>query len=141
MYIYTTLISNIKDLLDSVEEVNVVYGYPVSRVNKYPAVVFLPDSYESDFETANENLETRRFKILVIIGATQTNLESVFTDYLPKVVDAIRTKFAANWDAGEIGGHRGWYKVDSGQWNVGEGQDGLEAWCELYLEVKLLTNN
>lgn len=141
MYIYTTLIPNIKTLLESVDEVNKVYAYPVSEVAGYPAVVFTPDSYESDFETNKENQEMRRFRMVVVINATQTTLENVFTDYLPKVVDSISAKFAENWDGGAIDNHRVWYKLDSGQWNVGETDKGLEAWCELFLDITLLTNN
>lgn len=139
--IYTTLISDIKTTLESVAEVKAVYGYPVSRVEKYPAVVFIPDEFDNEFDTNQENMEIRRFRMIVVINATQTNLENVFTDYMPKTVDAIRAKFAKSWETGDIAGNWGWYKIDSGQWNVGETDKGLEVWCELFLDVKLLTNN
>jgi len=139
--IYTTLIGKLETLLNSVDEVSKVYMHPVDRLKEYPSVVCIPTSYESSFETNQENLEIRRFKLVVVVGAVQTTIKTLYTSVLPKTVDSIRDKFAENWDGGSIDGHRVWYKLDSGEWGTGETDKGLEAWCELYLDIKLLTDN
>ncbi len=139
--IYTTLISKILTSLQSVTKVKEIFAYPATKISKYPAVIYFPDSFENSFETIKENLKVYRFKLFVVIGTEQKSLNDIFGTVLPNVVDDILAQFDQDFDAGTIDGHRTWLLVDTGQWTLTETKDGLEAVAELNLRFKLITNN
>ena len=139
--ILTTLISNIKTLLQTVTEIKEVKAHGYSRLTKYPAVVFIPESFENSYQSTEENFETHKFKIWVIVGVSETTLDNAFETVLPKAVDAIKEKINDSWDGGTIDGHRVWYTLDSGNFGLSEEDKGLQAWAELSLTIKLTTNN
>lgn len=142
--IYTNLIGQIQGILDTVKatgKIKEIFAYPATKINKYPAAIFFPASFENSFENSNENKKVYRFKLFIVVGAKQTEVSTIFATVLPNAVDAVVEQFDADWSLTSINGHRTWIKIDSGDWTMAEDKDGLEATAELNLEVKLLTNN
>ena len=139
---YELLLSKIATTLGNVDRVKSVYAIPKSKITRYPAVFYKPNGLVNSFETNNENLATYAFVLVVIVGAEQKSLNSIFTTVLPKTVDAIINQFDEEWNQGTTDGHRITAKIDSADaWEVSEEQDGLVAYAPLFLEVRLLTNN
>jgi len=140
---YATLISFIKTQLQAVTQIasGAVYDYPTSKLDKYPAVMFFPVSFENSFESVKENFKIYRFKMFVVVGIAQKGKSDVFGTVLAGVVDAILAKFDNAWDAGTISGHRAWMKIDSGDWAMVLSDNGQEAQAELNVSIKVLTNN
>lgn len=138
--IYTTLINKIQTSLQSVTKIKEIFAYPATKITKYPAAIFFPDSFENSFESVKENLKIYRFKLFIVVGAKQTTLNDLFGTVLPNVVDSVLSQFDTDFDGGTIDGHRVTLLVDSGQWTLTETQDGLEAAAELNLRFKLLTD-
>ncbi len=139
--ILTTIIANIKTVLSGVSEIKEVKAHGFSRVTKYPAVVFLPDGFDNSFNGNKENFEVHTFKLWVIVGVTNTTLDNIYEKVLPKAVDAIKEKMNESWNGGTIDGHRVWYSLQRGRFGMTEEDKGMEAWAELNLSIKLLTNN
>ncbi|MEQ9135758.1 MAG: hypothetical protein RLO51_11155 [Thalassobaculum sp.] len=139
---YTTLIPAIETILTGVEAVKAVYSYPLPGNPKtYPAVVFMPDTFENSFETTTENMKAYRFKLWVVVDLAGTNEETAFTSVLPNVVDDVIAAFDAAWNGGAFEGHRIWYLLDSGLWGLSEEQKAKRAFAELTLTVRLVTSN
>lgn len=141
--IYTNLISQIKTTIEGATKIksDAIFSYPQSKLNKYPAVVFYPVSFENSFQSVVENFKVYRFKLWIIVGAQQEDLSDVFERILPNAVDDVLEQFDANWSANSINGHRCWIKIDSGDWTLSPTENGLEAVAELSIEIKLTTNN
>ena len=139
--IQTVLIAEIKAMLESVSEIKEVKAHGYTRIEKYPAIIFTPDSFENSFLSTTENEETYKFKIWIIIGATQSTLDNIYERILPNAIDAVKEKINNAWSGGTIDGHRIWYQLDSGRPGLSEEAKGLQAWGELSLTVKLATNN
>src|SRR5689334_2917378 len=116
--IYSTLISQIQTTLQGVSAVKVIYAYPTTKIEKYPAAVFFPDTFDNSFETTADNKKRYRFKLYIVVGATQKDLNSIFSTVLPKTVDAVIDAFDAAWNGGTIDGHRVSMVIDSGTWVV-----------------------
>lgn len=139
--IYTKILGT----LQNVAQVKQIINHPIdnlSQLTKYPAVVFYPDNFENSFETNAENFKTYRFRAFVFIGLKQSNAETVFTEAMPKVIDAIVAQFDAEWDGGTIDGHRLWVVVDNGRWDIDTaGEKGKVAFAELNIRVRGLTSN
>lgn len=139
---YTTLIAKLDTMFNAVAEVQEVFSAPKTKIDLYPAVYFQPSGFNNSFETESENKKTYRFLALVIVGAQNTTKEHIFNTVLPETVDAIVTKFDADWDTGTIEGHRSWVKIDSADpWEVSEEQDGIVCYAPLNIEIELLTTN
>lgn len=139
---YSTLIPEVKTLLESITKVKAVYSYPATKYSKYPAVLFYPSFLENAFETTTENRKGYNFKIFVIIGLRQLSPSSAFEDVLPGVVDDVISKFDESWNGGvTANGQRITYQIDSGEWGLDETQDGLVSYAEMNLIIKTNTTN
>jgi hypothetical protein len=139
--IYTNIINQLQAILETAAKIKAVYPYPINRVSAYPAAIFFPVNLENSFESGQENLKLYRFKLYIVVNATQNNLKNIYSTILPNAVDEVLDALDRNWSMTAIGGHRAWLKVDSGDWTVSEVESGLEAVAEFNIDIKLLTNN
>ncbi len=143
---WESLSSKIQETFESIAQVQLVIPHPIDnldQLSKYPAVVWFPFQDENAFETNVENMETYSFRAFVFIQANQaTNLNKIFTDAMPKTVDAIKAKFNEQWDGGTINGHRIWIILETGAWDVdATSAKGKVGFVELHIKVKGLTTN
>lgn len=138
---YQVLIPAIKAVLASVSEIKEVAAHPAQKISKYPAAIFYPVNVDNSFEDTADNMKIYNFKLFVVVGVGQTTIENVFTTILPKAVDAVMAKFDAEWDGGNIDGHRVIYLLNSAEWGMSPTEQGLEAYAEFNLQIKLLTSN
>lgn len=138
---YSTLIDKIDTTLEKVGKISKIYEYPETKLEGYPAVIFIPSTFENSFESVSENFKVYRFTMWVIVSAESKSMEDAFGDILPDVVDDIIAQFDEDWNGGTIEGHRCWIKMDSGLWGTDLTQDAKTAYAELDLEIKVLTNN
>ena len=121
---YETFIQSIKTTLGKVGSVREIYGYPVTKVDNYPAVVFVPDSTENQYSSTAANMETVRFRMWIIVGTENINDEIIFETLLPQVTDDVIKQFNTDWDGGDINGGRVWSIIESGTWAVSSNQRG-----------------
>lgn len=138
------LITDILSVLNSVPQLKAVYGYPVGEdtaLGAYPAAIVVQDSFDNSFESVVENMKEYRFKLWIVIGCTASTTETIFTDALPKTVDAVLAAFDAAWNGGTVAGHRARYLVSSGQTTLSVTQNAREAVAELTLNIRVLTTN
>lgn len=138
IYEYTNAILSI---LQGIENLQEVFAYPVGedeRITKYPAAVFYHTNFENSFESVADNRVTHRFKIWVVIGCEKDTQQTVFTDALPKTVDAVVEAFATQWNGGTIEGHRARYLLTAGDTSLVVAEGGREAVCELTLDIRTL---
>lgn len=139
---YATLIAKIKETLEKVDNVNLIYSVPKTTNSAFPAVYFQPDGMTNEFESGDENAKVYKFMMLVIVGTSGTTVEEVFTNVLPNTVDAIIAQFDADWNMGTIGGHRAWTVIDTADpWAYDEEQEGPLAYAPLSLKIRLVTTN
>jgi hypothetical protein len=136
---HSILIPAIKAILEQVVEVKQVFTYPTIP-NKYPAVIFMPFTVENSFDDTENNAKIYRFKLFVEVNLAGITENEGFTTILPKVVDAIITKFDEKWDGGTVDGHRVWQIIDSGQWSLVSNEKSKTAEAELTLTVKTTTS-
>lgn len=139
--IYTNLISQISAILSGITNIKEVIAYPASKLTKYPTAIFFPSSFENSFETTRENSKVYKFKLYIVIGATQSTVNNIFSTVLPNTVDSVMEAFDFGWSGSSINGHRTSIKIDSGDWTLSEENKGLEAVAELNITIKLLTTN
>lgn len=139
--IYSTLITKIKDTFSAVDSVKEVFNFPTTELTKYPSVIFVPAGFKNDYETGQENMKEYNFKAWIVIGATQTTLDSILSSAMPKVVDEVLARFDSDWNFETLNGHRVWSLIDTGQMTISEETAGLEVSFELNIKVKMLTNN
>lgn len=139
--VYTTLYTEIENILKTVTNVKEIFKKPTTKFSKYPAVIFFPSSVENVFETTSENLRNHKYKLFVVIGVEQTNLDFVFGTVLANTCDAIISAFDENWSLNSIDGHRCWLRIDAGSWSYDNTENGMIAYAEFDLIIKVLTNN
>jgi hypothetical protein len=137
--IYPTLISNIETILQESPKVKDIKKYPATDITAYPTAIFFPTEVTNDYATNQENFKVYTFKLYLVAGAKQTNLETLFNDVMPDVVDDVISKFDENW-SDTVDGHRSWLTVESGTWTVSEQTHGIEVTAELTLRIRLLTD-
>jgi len=145
---YSTLIPAIKTILDEMigtgvnptKPLSKVYDYPTSKVEGYPAVVFMPVSFENSYLSVQENELGFQFRLYVVCGTKVAGIEKAFNTILANTVDEIIDKFAGAWNGGTLDGHRIWYTLDTGDWYVVENEKGEEVVAELSLSIKLTRN-
>jgi len=138
---YASILAKIKATLDSVPLVKESFSTPKTKLDKFPAVFFKPESLDNNYLTNTENAKVYRFMIMVLVGATNQTVGNAFGEILPKVVDQIVAAFDEQWDQGVIDNHRVWCRLYSpNAWEVSEEQDGLMAYAPLLLEVKTTTD-
>lgn len=139
--IYSNLFAKMQAALETVSAIKVIYDYPTTKIEKYPAAMYFPVSLDSAYNSTADNKKRYTFRLFIIVGATQKERVDIFSNVLPKAVDAVIAALDAAWDGGTIDGHRVWCTVTSGQWSMGVAQAGLEATAELTVDFQLLTDN
>ena len=139
--ILTKIIAEIKTVLGEVDEIAEVKAHGFSKMTKFPAAIFVPETFDNEFLSTNENEETHKFKIWILIGVGEKSLDEIYERILPNAVDGVKEAFNEKWSGSPIDGHRLWYLLDSGLFGLSEEEKALEAWAELTLTVKLATNN
>jgi len=141
--VYTTLYSAILAILNGISGAEnwEIHQKPVSKFGKYPAIVFFPSSVDNVFDTTAENKRNHKFKLFVIVGVEQTDLDTVFGTVLANACDKVISAFDSGWSLTTIDGHRCWIRIDAGNWNYDNTEGGAIAYAEFDLIVQLLTNN
>ena len=139
--IYSSLIDKIEDTLEKIGSIKQIIVGPSELIEKYPCVVFYPDSFDNDFASTADNFKIYRFKMFIVVGSAQKSKEDLFGTILPKAVDDVIAQFDEDWDAGNIEGHRAWALLNSGVWGFSKTDKGIEAWAEINVIIKLQTTN
>lgn len=139
---YAELYEKITAILTGITAIKAVYPYPLpGNPEKYPAVVFFPDSFDNAFDSNAENMKAFRFKLWVTVNLSGSNEATVFPTVLAPAVDKVIAAFDEAWDAGvSLQGHRIWLVISSGFWGMTVEQKGKEAWAELSLTFHLLSD-
>lgn len=139
--IYPTILTKIKTILESTDVIKAVYGYPASKLDKFPCAIYLPSGFDNDYSDNGSNFKVYKFKVYVVVGVKQTTLDNVYNTVMPNALDAVLASFDSNWDFDSIDGHRAWGKITNGAWTLANDQDGMTLSAEIDLEIKILTNN
>ena len=137
--IYPELNSKINSILSGIKKIKAIYPYPASKVSAYPAAIFYPSGFDNAFETGQENMKRYGYKLWITINTGATDIETGY-EILARVMDEVLEALDDGWSFDSINGHRVWGKVDSGDWQVNEVQNGLEISAEIDLSIKMLTN-
>lgn len=138
-----TLITNINTILSSVTNLAVVYNRPLDENEHptgYPAAVFFPDTFNSEFLSTAENLRGYNFVIYII---TEANIKTVSqaTTIMAKTVDAVMDAFDSSWNGGTTNeNHRIWQRISQGRWEYSISEAGVTIIAPLNLIVNLATN-
>jgi len=140
-YIYSELQSKIQTILENTSRINKIYAYPAKDIEGYPAAVYYPTDMDNSFETTQENFKNYGFKLWIIVGASGTDVETIYSSIMPNTMDEVLAKIDENWNFSTIAGHRVWCRVETGIWTVSEEDSGVEVSAELDLVVKMLTDN
>jgi hypothetical protein len=138
---YETLITTIRDKLDSVTNVKEIFAYPETKYTKYPAVVFYPSDLSNSFETTQENAKEYRFTMFVIVELKNLTKKKAFEEVLPRTVDAVVAAFDQGWDFGTFDGHRARALINTALWDTQVTEHGEIAFAQLNLAIKTLTSN
>lgn len=143
---WETLIEKIRTTFTAVDKVQLVLPHPIDNLDqleRFPAVVFFPDTDNNTFETNAENMKQYRFRAFVFIQLNeQTNAQKIYTDAMPKVIDAIYAQFDQDWDMGTVDGHRVWVLLEGGRWDTdASSAKGKIVYAELNIRIKALTTN
>lgn len=138
----TTLLDSLEAILETISGIQEVYSYPLQgNPNKYPAIIFYPDTVDNAFETTNENFKIYTFKIFVVINIAGKTVEDVWTGVLPKTIDSVTEKIDESWNMGTVGGHRVWARLSTNQIGMSIEEKSKTATVEMTLQVKTLTDN
>lgn len=137
--IYPQLNTKINSILSNVTEIQDIYAYPASSIDKYPAAIYYPSSLENDFDSTGDNFKVYGYKLWIVVNAQGTTVGNVFSSVMPAVMDSVLAEIDKEWSFDNIDGHRVWGKVDTGLWTVSEEQAGIEVAAEIDLSVKMLT--
>lgn len=89
---WAVLRPQIKQLLDTIPELQEVSQSPMIRFEGYPAAHVIPSENTGDYETNRENLRTYAFTIRCFYETKNTTIENAFLG-LEQVVDAVIDKF------------------------------------------------
>lgn len=135
------LIQAIKTILESIEEIQEVYMYPLpGSPKKYPAAICVSDNIDNSFETTKDNFKVYRFKIWLQVNIAGTTEEEAFENILPGVSDAVIAKFDAEWNGGTVNGHRVWQIISGGFTGYQINEKSKTAFEELTLTVKMASS-
>lgn len=141
-FMHTYLINKIQEILESVPQIKEIFNYPVSGTpKKSPAVIFVADAFENRFEDTRANFKTYRFKLWLWINIAGSDEKKVFSDIMPKTVDALVAKFDSEWNGGTVEGHRIWQVLDTGKWELVITDKSKTAVAEMTLTVKTTTTD
>jgi len=140
--IYSKLLTEIKSVFDSIKTVKQVLMHPVGPedITSYPAVVVEPMSFSNEYSSTVQNKKTYRFKVWLIVPLDTFSKTVVFGEIIPKCVDDVLEKFDKGWDFGTIDGSRIWSLMNTGEFGISKGESGEEAYIEMELLIKMMTN-
>ena len=141
--IYTSVIAKIKTILESVDHIKEVHAHPIgkgARFKNYPAVVFVPSRLNVEFSDSGSNHHTMRFRMWILVQANNIANSTIFETVLPTAADAVVSAIGTGWDFGTIDGHRTWARVETGDMGYTQDENGMEAWMELDLIIRLDTD-
>jgi hypothetical protein len=150
----TSIIQTIKEMAEEIPQIAEVFMHPTgfdkleeidgrivrtgTRVKNYPALVFSKEGFTQEFLDTGSNDLTLNFRLWVVISAENIDSTELFESVLPKITDAVLSKFNVGWDFGTTdNGNRIWSRMASGTQGYTDGQNGREAWAELALVVRL----
>lgn len=88
---YKQLRDNLKTLLDSVSELQVVYPNPTFKPSGYPFAFIGRSGNDSDYETTNENMRVYAFKVWLITQFDQDSFAEA-DNLMYDVLDAVLNK-------------------------------------------------
>jgi hypothetical protein len=156
MNITSAIIETIKTKAEAIDEIQQVFMHPEgadmievvddkvvykgTRVTEYPALIFMKDTFSSDFADSGSNHRTINFKAWVLVPCENKESTDIWERILPNAVDAVLEKFDVGYDFGTIDGHRVWCRMDSGLQGYTPEPSGRVAWEELTLVVRLDVN-
>jgi len=138
---WSTLITNIKTVLDNVSELSRVYDYNISKIGGFPCAIYQPLAFENTFMTNNENFKEYNFRITIIAETKVKNKRQALIDVLAPTVDAVIAQFDQDWDGGQIDGHRIWYRISGGDWGFDEISQGEILFADINLAIKFADDN
>lgn len=139
---HQTLLTKIKATLANVTKVKLVFSYPKTKIDQFPAVFIMPGFMQNSYLTTVENEKVYQYQLYVLIGMQEGQAENIFTNVLPNTVDAIVAQFDSEWNGGTIDGHRVTVLVSSNEaWGVSEEEDGLKAFAPMTVQVRLVSDN
>lgn len=153
MNVTSTVISVIKAKALAIDEIQEVFMHPEgadmieiiddkvvykgTRVKSYPALIFMKDTFSSDFSDSGANHRILNFKGWVLVPCENKEDTDIWERILPNAVDAVLAAFDTGHNFGTIGGHRVWARMDSGLQGYTPEPSGRVAWEELNLVVRL----
>ena len=121
------------DIVDIIDGIPVYQG---TRVTKFPALVFVKDTFDSEFLDSGSNHRTVAFKAWVLVPCENKENLDIWERILPNAVDSVIEKFDTSWDLGTNDGSRIWCRVSSGIQGYTPEPDGRMAWEEIRLVVR-----
>ncbi len=133
------IIDNIKDALDSIDQIAQVIPRPLGaneKIKKYPCAIFYPASSENSFHSVKDNEKIYRYELHLIIGLKNDTADNVFLKAFPALVDAVEDKIDGDWDMGTLNGARIWKWLDTG--TTGLSLEGNEAYRTFDIRIRLL---
>jgi hypothetical protein len=140
---FTSLISNVNTVLNSVTELAFVYNHQLKedQVDGFPCAIFYPVAFDGHYLSNQENLEGYKFKIFIIAEANVKTLQAAVNTILAPAVDAVIEQFRADWNQGVTSeGHRIWWNLETGAWQTSIEADGAVAFTEFDLTINLLSD-
>ncbi|HEY1037156.1 MAG TPA: hypothetical protein VGE62_01080 [Candidatus Paceibacterota bacterium] len=137
-----TILQDIRTKLAGVSSIKEIYGYPLEgNPKKFPAAIFFFDRFDNSFSTVADNFKVLNFKLYLVINSSGTSVETIQESVMPKLIDAVVSKFDAEWNGGTINGHRVWSLITGGELSVSVEQKGKTVTADLTIQVKLSTQN
>ena len=135
---FTNIISKIQTTLENVDRVEKIYNYATTKIEGFPAVVYLPVAHDNNYISTQENIIEHKFKLWVVIEIRNSiSPNDAVIRYLAPTVDEIIEKFRDNWSFDNDGVI---VNLSSSDWTTTEAEDGLLLQAELDLIIKSLDN-
>ena len=140
--IFSSLLAKIESVFDSIDTVKQVIMHPATpeEITKYPCVVVEPASFNNEFSSTKQNFKIYNFKIWLIVAIKELTKTVVFEEVIPKCIDDILEEFDKGWNFDVIEGNRIWSLINTGVFGISKGESGEEAYVEMELIIKMMTN-
>lgn len=137
---FTVISPKVKAILEALTgeggPIKHVSDHPVASVSGFPAVIFFPEAFDGDWLTSMDDMVGYRYRIFVLVDATNETEAEAWGTTLPACVDAVQKAFRDGWDLGTAAdGHRIWAKLTNGSWYASQEGQGALAIAELHLTV------
>lgn len=135
---FSQIITKINTTLSSVNKIEKIYAYATTKIEGFPAVVYLPTRFDNSISGNRENLVEYEFTIWVIVEAMNSLATNVvISDYLAPTVDAIIEAFKSDWNFSTSDTI---VVLTGGDWTTTENENGLTFNAELKLKIKTINN-